>query len=136
MSKSLGNAVYLSDSADVITEKVMKMYTDPDHIHVNDPGKVEGNVVFTYLDIFDPEVEAVEELKAHYRRGGLGDVKLKRRLIDVLNTLIAPIRERRAQYAQDPQAVMNVALQGSAKVREIAACTMDEVRRAMRLDYK
>jgi tryptophanyl-tRNA synthetase len=136
MSKSLGNAIYLSDSADVITEKVMKMYTDPDHIHVNDPGKVEGNVVFSYLDIFDSEVEAVEELKVQYRRGGLGDVKLKRRLIDVLNTLLAPIRERRVLYAQDPQAVMNVALEGSKKVREIAARTMDEVKCAMKLDYK
>jgi tryptophanyl-tRNA synthetase len=136
MSKSLNNAIYLSDSADIITEKVMKMYTDPDHIHVNDPGKVEGNVVFSYLDIFDPETEIVEELKTQYRRGGLGDVKLKKRLIDVLNTLIAPIRERRAVYAQDPQAAMDIALAGSAKVRAIAAQTMDEVRRAMHLDYK
>jgi len=136
MSKSLGNAIYLSDSADIIAEKVMKMYTDPDHLHVNDPGKVEGNVVFSYLDIFDPETEVIAELKAHYQRGGLGDVKLKRRLIDVLNTLIAPIRERREQLAKDPQAVINVALQGSAKVREVAAQTMDEVRRVMRLDYK
>jgi len=136
MSKSLDNAIYLSDSADTIAEKVMKMYTDPDHIHVNDPGKVEGNVVFTYLDIFDPEVEQVEELKAQYRRGGLGDVTLKRRLINVLNTLLTPIRERRLEYAKDPQAVMNIALTGSAKVREIAAQTMNEVRRAMCLDYK
>ncbi|HJZ23352.1 MAG TPA: tryptophan--tRNA ligase [Candidatus Babeliales bacterium] len=136
MSKSLDNAIYLSDSADTIAEKVMKMYTDPDHIHVNDPGKVEGNVVFSYLDIFDPEAEVVEELKTHYRRGGLGDVKLKRRLIDVLYTLIGPIRERREQFAQDPQAVMNIALEGSDKVRQVAAQTMDEVRRVMRLDYK
>src|SRR3990172_1006673 len=134
MSKSLDNAIYLSDSADTIAEKVMKMYTDPDHIHVNDPGKVEGNVVFSYLDIFDPEAEVVEELKTHYRRGGLGDVKLKRRLIDVLYTLIGPIRERREQFAQDPQAVMNIALEGSDKVRQVAAQTMDEVRRVMRLD--
>lgn len=136
MSKSLGNAIYLSDSADTIAEKVMKMYTDPDHIHVNDPGKVEENVVFSYLDIFDPAVEEVAALKSHYRRGGLGDVALKRRLITVLNTLIAPIRERRLQYAKDPQAVMDCLLAGSAKVREIAAQTMDEVRRAMHLDYK
>jgi tryptophanyl-tRNA synthetase len=136
MSKSLGNAIYLSDTADSIAEKVMKMYTDPDHIHVDNPGKVEGNVVFDYLDIFDPETEVVTELKAHYRRGGLGDVKLKRRLIDVLNALIGPIRERREQFAQDPQAVMNVALEGSEKVRHVAAQTMDEVRRVMHLDYK
>ncbi len=136
MSKSLGNAIYLSDPADVVAEKVMKMYTDPDHLHVNDPGKVEGNVVFSYLDIFDPEVEIVAELKAHYRRGGLGDVKLKRRLIDVLNTLLEPIRQRRVQLEKDPQAAMEVALQGSEKVREVAARTMDEVRRVMHLNYK
>lgn len=136
MSKSLGNAIYLSDAADIIAEKVMKMYTDPDHLHVNDPGKVEGNVVFSYLDIFDPEKDVVEELKAHYRRGGLGDVKLKRRLIDVLNNLIAPIRERRIQLAQDPQAVMNTVFAGTDVVREVAAQTMDEVRRVMKLDYK
>lgn len=136
MSKSLGNAIYLSDSADVIAEKVMKMYTDPDHLHVNDPGKVEGNVVFSYLDIFDTNVEEVTALKAQYRAGGLGDVKLKRHLIDVLNALITPIRERREQYAKDPQAVMDIILAGSAQVREVAARTMDEVRRAMHLDYK
>lgn len=136
MSKSLDNAIYLSDSADKITEKVMKMYTDPDHIHVSDPGKVEGNVVFTYLDIFDPEIKVIEELKAHYRRGGLGDVQLKRRLIDVLNALLSPIRQRREMYAQDPQAAMNILMEGSAKIRTIAAHTMDEVRRAMHLDYK
>jgi len=136
MSKSLNNAIYLSDSADIITAKVMQMYTDPDHIHVNDPGKVEGNVVFAYLDIFDHHSEQLQELKAQYRHGGLGDVVLKRRLIDLLNTLIAPIRERREMYAQDPQAVMDILLAGSARVREIAAQTMDEVRRAMHLDYK
>jgi tryptophanyl-tRNA synthetase len=136
MSKSLGNAIYLSDSADIIAEKVMKMYTDPDHIHVNDPGKVEGNVVFSYLDIFDQNTEEVTALKAQYRAGGLGDVKLKRRLIDVLNALIGPIRERREQYAKDQQAVMDCILAGSEKVREVAAQTMEEVRRAMHLNYK
>jgi tryptophanyl-tRNA synthetase len=135
MSKSLGNAIYLSDPADVVAEKVMKMYTDPDHIHVNDPGKVEGNVVFSYLDLFDQDTQKVEELKAHYRRGGLGDVVLKRRLIEVLNTFLEPIRVRRAQYAQDPQAVMNILREGSAAVREVAAETMDEVRQAMHLNY-
>lgn len=136
MSKSLDNGIYLSDSADIITEKVMKMYTDPNHLHVNDPGQVEGNVVFTYLDIFDPEKEMVEELKAHYRRGGLGDVKLKRRLIDVLNVVLEPIRVRRAQLAQDPQKVMDIVLSGTEKVRHVAAQTMDEVRRVMCLDYR
>jgi tryptophanyl-tRNA synthetase len=136
MSKSLGNAIYLSDSADIIAEKVMKMYTDPDHIHVNDPGKVEGNVVFSYLDIFDTRTQEVAELKAHYRRGGLGDVKLKRRLIDVLENLVTPIRQRREQLEQDPQAVMAVAFAGTDVVRQVAAQTMDEVRRVMHLDYK
>jgi tryptophanyl-tRNA synthetase len=126
----------LSDPADIVAEKVMKMYTDPDHIHVNDPGKVEGNVVFSYLDLFDHDVEKVETLKAHYRRGGLGDVVLKRRLIEVLNAFLDPIRTRRAQYAQDLEAVMNILLEGSAAVREIAGETMDEVRQAMHLDYK
>jgi tryptophanyl-tRNA synthetase len=136
MSKSLGNAIYLSDSADIIAEKVMKMYTDPDHIHVNDPGKVEGNVVFSYLDIFDNNSDEVTALKEQYRAGGLGDVKLKRRLIDVLNALIGPIRQRREHYAKDPQAVMECLFAGSTKVREIAAQTMSEVRKAMHLDYR
>jgi tryptophanyl-tRNA synthetase len=135
MSKSLGNAIFLSDSADGVAEKVMKMYTDPDHIHVTDPGKVEGNVVFSYLDIFDPEKGEVEELKAHYRRGGLGDVALKRRLITVLNTLLEPIRIQRALLAQDTQAVLEVALAGSRLVREVASETMKEVKAVMKLDY-
>jgi tryptophanyl-tRNA synthetase len=135
MSKSLGNAIYLSDTADVVAAKVMKMYTDPDHIHVNDPGKVEGNVVFSYLDIFDQDTDAVAQLKEHYMRGGLGDVILKRRLIDILNTFLEPIRVRRAAYAQDENAVMDCLLAGSADVRAVAAQTMDEVRRVMRLDY-
>ena len=136
MSKSLGNAIYLSDAADIIAEKVMKMYTDPDHIHVNDPGKVEGNVVFSYLDIFDPHKDEIEQLKEHYRRGGLGDVKLKRRLIDVLENIIGPIRQRREQLAQDPHAVMDIVFAGTDVVRQVAAQTMDEVRRVMHLNYK
>src|SRR5436190_5953700 len=136
MSKSLGNAIFLSDSADTVAEKVMKMYTDPHHIHVNDPGKVEGNVVFSYLDVFDPDVDVIVELKEHYRRGGLGDVKLKHRLIDVLNNFLEPIRERRAHFSQDRKAVMEMVLAGTAQVEEVAAKTMDEVRRVMHLDYK
>jgi len=135
MSKSLNNAIYLSDSSQVIAEKVMKMYTDPDHIHVHDPGKVEGNVVFSYLDIFDYRREEIEELKNHYRRGGLGDVVLKRRLIEVLTALIDPIRERRLEYAKDSHTVMNIMRRGSDKVREVAANTMEEVREVMRLRY-
>jgi len=135
MSKSLGNAIYLSDSADEIAKKVKLMYTDPQHIHVNDPGKVEGNVVFTYLDIFDTRTAEVEELKAHYRRGGLGDMVLKRRLIDVLEALLAPIRERRLQYAQDRAYIRNMLLQGTERTQEVAARTMHDVRSAIHLDY-
>ena len=136
MSKSLGNAIFLSDSADVVAEKVMKMYTDPDHIHVNDPGKVEGNVVFTYLDVFDNNAEEVADLKMRYQRGGLGDVILKRRLIDVLNNFLEPIRIKRAHFAKNKTEVMDIVLQGTAQVQEVAAHTMDEVRRVMHLDYK
>lgn len=136
MSKSLGNAIALSDSADEIAKKVMQMYTDPDHIRVEDPGKVEGNTVFTYLDIFDPRKDEVAELKAHYERGGLGDVKLKRRLIEVLNTFLDPIREQRAQLAKDPQAVMQILLDGTDTTRHVAAQTMAEVRSAIKLNYR
>jgi tryptophanyl-tRNA synthetase len=135
MSKSLGNAIYLSDAADIVTKKVMSMYTDAGHIHVADPGKVEGNVVFDYLDVFDPDKQAVAELKEHYQRGGLGDVALKKRLIGLLNDFLEPIRVRRAQLAQDPQEVMRVVLAGTAKVRGVAQGTMQEVRKAMKLDY-
>lgn len=135
MSKSLGNAIYLSDSPDELAAKVMKMYTDPDHLRVEDPGKIEGNTVFSYLDLFDPNTAEVEELKAHYQRGGLGDVKVKRRLIEVLNAFLDPIRARRAEYAKDPQAVMRIVLEGTQKIRTIAAHTMNEVRQAMHLNY-
>ena len=135
MSKSLSNAIFLSDSADIVAEKVMQMYTDPDHIHVNDPGKVEGNVVFMYLDLFDPEKNVIEELKAHYRRGGLGDVKLKRRLIEVLNTFLDPIRTKRLQFFQDRKAVMEIVFEGTEKVRHVSAQTMHEVKKVMHLNY-
>jgi len=136
MSKSLNNAIYLSDSADSVKQKVMQMYTDPNHLHVNDPGQVEGNVVFTYLDVFDPEVQVVSELKDHYRRGGLGDVVLKRRLIDVLNNFLEPIRVRRQVFANNASEVMKIMLSGVEEVREVAAQTMHEVRLAMHLEYK
>lgn len=135
MSKSLGNAIYLSDSADDLKKKVMSMYTDPGHIHVSDPGKVEGNVVFTYLDIFDPNKEEVERLKEHYRRGGLGDVVLKRRLNDLLQTIIAPIRSRRQDFEKDIPAVMDVARRGTEKARQVAAKTLADVRSAMKINY-
>lgn len=135
MSKSLGNAIYLSDSADVIARKVMTMYTDPTHIKVSDPGKVEGNTVFTYLDAFDPDRAAVEELKAHYQRGGLGDVVLKKRLIQVLNTMLEPIRERRNSFAQDKSYVMDVVMHGTAKTQERTQQTLLEVKSAMSINY-
>lgn len=135
MSKSLNNGIYLSDSADEIQKKVMKMYTDPNHIRVEDPGQVEGNVVFTYLDIFDEDKEKVAELKEHYRRGGLGDVKIKRYLNDVLQDFLRPIRERREEYAQDPQYVLDMLKQGSEQAERVAANTLDEVKSAMGINY-
>lgn len=136
MSKSLGNAIFLSDSADVVAKKVMNMYTDPDHIKVSDPGKVEGNTVFAYLDIFDPNKNEVKELKAHYRAGGLGDVVLKKRLIQILNEFLEPIRQKRKEYEKDPDYVMNVLFDGTKKTLAVAQSTMQEIRNAMHLNYE
>ena len=135
MGKSLNNGIYLSDTKDMISEKVMDMYTDPNHIHVNDPGKVEGNVVFKYLDIFDENKNEVLELKKQYEQGGLGDVVIKKRLIEVLEKIIAPIREKREELAQDPKAVMKILEDGTKHAREIAKETMAEVRKALKIDY-
>ena len=135
MSKSLNNGIYLSDSADEIQKKVMKMYTDPGHIRVEDPGKVEGNVVFTYLDIFDDDKEKVAELKEHYQRGGLGDVKIKRYLNDVLQAKLAPIRERREEYAKDTGYILKMLKEGSENAERVAAQTLDNVKRAMGINY-
>jgi tryptophanyl-tRNA synthetase len=135
MSKSLGNAIYLSDDEDTLKKKVMSMYTDPNHIHVEDPGQVEGNVVFTYLDIFDKDVAKVQELKEQYRHGGLGDVKIKRYLMEVLNAELAPIRQRRAEFATDLPAVMDILKAGSDRANQVAAKTLDEVKDAMGLNY-
>ncbi|MEK1407684.1 tryptophan--tRNA ligase [Limosilactobacillus fermentum] len=135
MSKSLGNAIYLSDDEDTLKKKVMSMYTDPNHIHVEDPGQVEGNVVFTYLDIFDKDTAKVQELKDHYRHGGLGDVKIKRYLMEVLNAELAPIRQRRAEFAKDLPAVMDMLKTGSDRANQVAAQTLDEVKDAMGLNY-
>ncbi|MGY5621987.1 tryptophan--tRNA ligase [Limosilactobacillus fermentum] len=135
MSKSLGNAIYLSDDEDTLKKKVMSMYTDPNHIHVEDPGQVEGNVVFTYLDIFDQDTAKVQELKDHYRHGGLGDVKIKRYLMEVLNAELAPIRQRRAEFAKDLPAVMDILKAGSDRANQVAAQTLDEVKDAMGLNY-
>ena len=120
MSKSLNNGIYLADDADTVQKKIMSMYTDPNHIHVSDPGKVEGNVVFTYLDIFDPDKDQVAKLKEQYQHGGLGDVKIKRYLIDVMEAVLEPIRTRRAHYAEDMGAVAEMLQQGSAKANVVA----------------
>lgn len=135
MSKSLNNGIYLSDSADDIQKKIMKMYTDPNHIRVEDPGQVEGNVVFTYLDVFDDDKEKVQELKDQYRKGGLGDVKIKRYLNDVLQAKLQPIRERREAFAQDRGAVLEMLKEGSQKAEAVAAQTLDEVKEAMGINY-
>lgn len=135
MSKSLNNAIYLSDSPDVVAEKVMRMYTDPQHVRVDEPGCVEGNAVFSYLDAFDPEKDEVARLKAQYQKGGLGDVKLKHRLIELLNAVLEPIRERRKALAEDPRYVMDILLTGTQKTRTIAQKTMAEVREVMYLNY-
>lgn len=127
MSKSQGNAVPLSASDAEIEAAVQRMYTDPDHSRVSDPGRVEGNVVFTYLDAFDPDAQAVADLKAHYRRGGLGDMVLKRRLTGLLQATAAPIRERRADFAHDPDHVMDVLRTGTAKARALTEWTKQEI---------
>ena len=144
MSKSLNNCIYLKDSAEEVRKKVFAMYTDPDHIRVDDPGKVEGNVVFTYLDVFCkedsfskylPEYKNLEELKNHYRHGGLGDVKIKKFLYEVLEEELKPIRERREELAKNPEYVYQVLREGTRKAREKASETLKEVKKAMLLDY-
>lgn len=135
MGKSLGNAIYLSDPSDVLAKKVMRMYTDPNHTSIADPGNVEDNCVFAYLDAFDTRVDEVEELKAHYRKGGLGDVALKKRLIDVLENILGPIRERRKLFEKDKEYVLSVLQKGTERTREAAQETMKEVRQRMKLDY-
>ena len=135
MSKSLGNAIYLSDDEETVKKKVMSMYTDPNHIRVEDPGCVENNTVFTYLDAFYKDKEHLEELKAHYRRGGLGDVKLKRLLIDVLEEELAPIRARRKALEENKEYLYEVLRKGSERAREVAAETLKEVREAMGIEY-
>ncbi|MTV82978.1 tryptophan--tRNA ligase [Secundilactobacillus folii] len=135
MSKSLNNAIYLSDDADTVQKKVMSMYTDPTHIHVEDPGHIDGNTVFTYLDIFDSDTQKVAELKAQYQHGGLGDVKIKRYLNDVLQAFLDPIRARRQRYAQDIPGVYKILKDGSEKANQVANQTLNEVVNAMGLNY-
>ncbi|MFC1854806.1 tryptophan--tRNA ligase [Candidatus Dependentiae bacterium] len=135
MGKSLGNAIYLGDSADDISKKVMSMYTDPGHLRVEDPGKVEGNPVFTYLDVFDPDQEEVKKLKEHYARGGLGDVKVKKYLNEVLQTFLAPIRERRETFAKDLGHIKKILKDGTEKAHGAACSTMKAVKEAMKINY-
>ena len=144
MSKSLGNCIYLSDTADDVWQKVRSMYTDPNHLNVSDPGQVEGNAVFTYLDAFStdadfaefwPEYQNLDELKDHYRRGGLGDMKCKKFLNNVINKMLEPMRQRRHQWEQDIPGIYDILKKGTEQARETAAQTMDEVRHAMRIDY-
>ena len=144
MSKSLGNCIYLSEEPDEIKKKVMSMYTDPDHIKITDPGKIEGNTVFTYLDAFCqpehferylPDYANLDELKAHYQRGGLGDVKVKKFLNNVMQEELRPIRERRKQWEQRMPEVYEILKQGSAVARATAEKTLEGVRHAMQIDY-
>lgn len=144
MSKSLGNCIYLSDEPEVIKKKVMSMYTDPDHVRVEDPGKIEGNTVFTYLDAFSteehfakflPDYANLDELKAHYKRGGLGDVKVKKFLNNVLQDVLDPIRERRHYWEQRIPEVYEILRAGSKEAEAAAAATLHDVREAMRINY-
>ena len=144
MSKSLGNCIYLADPEEFVREKIMSMYTDPDHIRVQDPGKLEGNTVFTYLDAFCqpehfaeflPDYQNLDELKAHYQRGGLGDVKVKKFLNNVMQSLLSPMRERRAQWEGRLPEVYEILKKGSEIAAETAQGTLDRVRHAMKIDY-
>ncbi|CAK8054358.1 tryptophan--tRNA ligase [Eupransor demetentiae] len=135
MSKSLNNGIYISDDADTLAKKVKSMYTDPTHINIDDPGHIEGNVVFTYLDIFDPDKDRVQEMKDHYQAGGLGDMKIKRHLMEVMETEMGPIRARREEFAKDIPAVMKMLQEGSERANAIAENTMKEVRDAMGVNY-
>ncbi|MBP2624118.1 tryptophan--tRNA ligase [Streptococcus oricebi] len=137
MSKSLNNGIYLADDADTLKKKVMSMYTDPNHIKVEDPGQLEGNMVFHYLDVFarPEDLKEIAEMKEHYQRGGLGDVKTKRYLLDILERELGPIRERRLEFAKDMGQVYEMLQKGSERAREVAGQTLAEVKSAMGLDY-
>jgi tryptophanyl-tRNA synthetase len=145
MSKSLGNCIYLSDTAEELHKKVMSMYTDPNHLKITDPGNVEGNTVFTYLDVFCtdnnyfkkylPEYNNLDELKDHYKRGGLGDVKIKTFLYNILNEILTPIRERRIELAKDPEKIYEILRKGTEKAREVAKENIKAFKRAMKINY-
>lgn len=135
MGKSLGNAIFLSDTPDTVSKKVKKMYTDPNHLRIEDPGSVEGNPVFSYLDAFAEDQEKVQELKSHYARGGLGDGTVKKYLLEVILEFLEPIQKRRAEYEKDPAAVMDFLRKGTEKANETASQTFAEVRKAIGIDY-
>lgn len=135
MSKSLGNTIYIKDTPDIIKQKVMTMYTDPNHIKVEDSGKVEGNVVFTYLDIFDPNKNELEELKNHYKKGGLGDVTLKKRLTDLIVAKLQPFQVVRKNYENNMDEVHKIVKKSNEKAREIASKTLKEVKEAIGINY-
>ncbi|HGD0961320.1 TPA: tryptophan--tRNA ligase [Streptococcus agalactiae] len=137
MSKSLNNGIFLADDMDTVKKKVMSMYTDPNHIKVEEPGQIEGNMVFHYLDVFgrDEDQKEITAMKEHYQKGGLGDVKTKRYLLDILARELSPIRERRLEYAKDMGQVYQMLQKGSEKAQAVAASTLDEVKSAMGLNY-
>ena len=136
MSKSLGNCIYLGDPPETVRKRVMSMFTDPTRIHPTDPGHVEGNPVFTYHDVFNPDKAEVDELKERYRKGTVGDVDVKQRLFNALDAFLRPIRERRADFAARPERVREIIIEGTRRGRAVAQATMDEVRAAMKLNYK
>lgn len=144
MGKSLGNCIYLSDEPEIIKQKIMSMYTDPEHIHVNDPGKIKGNTVFTYLDVFStkedfekylPEYKDLDALKTHYKRGGLGDVKIKKFLNEIMQNLLSPIRERRKELEKNPEKIMEILKIGTEKARKVAAKNLKKLKTAMGINY-
>lgn len=135
MGKSLGNAIYLSDSEEKLKKKVMGMFTDPTRIHATDPGKVEGNPVFIYHDTFNPNKEEVEDLKKRYKEGKVGDIEVKEKLFTVLNDFLKPIREKRIEFAKDTENLDKILKEGTAKAGEVAKETMKQVRKAMKIDY-
>jgi tryptophanyl-tRNA synthetase len=136
MSKSLGNCIYLGDPPEAVRKRVMSMFTDPTRIHPTDPGHVEGNPVFTYHDVFNPDKAEVDELKERYRKGTVGDVEVKQKLFNALDAFLRPIRERRVEFAAKPATVREIIMDGTRKGRVVAQSTMDEVRAAMKLNYK
>ncbi len=136
MSKSLGNCIYLGDPTETVRKRVMSMFTDPTRIHPTDPGHVEGNPVFTYHDVFNPNKAEVEDLKERYRKGTVGDVEVKQRLFDALENFLAPIRERRIEYGKNRARVREIIMEGTKKGRAVAQATMEDVRAAMKLNYK